>query len=251
MENSLKPAEHTKTYLWLAASYFVTVGLLYLWAYWSSFGINILEYATLSDVAKVAIIPVGSAFVFILLGFLLSEVSFAPYFPSGEGKGTRTGRFLMKFRTVFALLYWVILILLIFTPLPNKWRVLPIWGMWVPYFVLKNANFLSEIKNDSVRSLMIAGLSVLPIFSFCQGKLDANKILTNSEYFYVQSSSEERMKYIGYVNELTFLVSQDNQLIRIQRLDKQSSLDLLKFNVKGSKPNKSLKEDEAKDRRAP
>ena len=63
--------ENTKKYIWLAAPYFITVGLLYLWAYWSSFGINILEYAALSDVAKVAIIPVGSAFVFVFSGFIV------------------------------------------------------------------------------------------------------------------------------------------------------------------------------------
>ncbi|MFC1562333.1 hypothetical protein ACFL4Q_04985 [candidate division KSB1 bacterium] len=81
--------ENTKKYLWLAAPYFIAVGLLYLWAYWSSFGINILEYAALSDVVKVAIIPVGSAFFFILIGFILGEFGFinkVSFPPRGEEK---------------------------------------------------------------------------------------------------------------------------------------------------------------------
>mgnify|MGYP001244491866 CR=1 FL=1 len=84
------------------------------------------------------------------------------------------------------------------------------------------------------------GLVALPIYSFCQGKINAEKILTNSEYLYVKTTKQdEYMKYIGHINQMTFLISKDNQQIRIQKLDKES-LDLFKFDNKKDvvKPNK-------------
>lgn len=240
MENQVNIIDHSKKYLWLTPSYFIAVGLLYLWAYWSSFGINILEFASLYDIVSVAIIPVGSAFFFLFLGFILSEYGYANKLPSCGGKDTPVGKTLNKFKWVLIILYWLILLLLIFTSLPGKWLILPIWAMGVPYLILKNSFFLEEIKNDSIRSLLIMGLVVLPIYSFCQGKINAEKILTNSEYLYVKTSKQdEYMKYIGYINQMTFLISKDNQQIRIQKLDKES-LDLFKFNSKKNdiKPNK-------------
>lgn len=233
------PAENTKKYLWLPAPYFIAVGLLYLWAYWSSFGINILEYATLSDVAKVAIIPVGSTFLFVLLGFIIAEFGYVKkmQLPPGGGKDSRTGRFLNRFKPILILLYFSFLIYMLFASFPGKWKILPVWGMFAPYWILKGTKFLAEIKNNSVRSLMIMSLVILPIFSFCQGKINANKIINNSEYFYVHITPGEDMKYVGYINQLAFLISKDNQHIRIARLDKDW-LDLFKYNEKNAKPNK-------------
>ena len=243
--------ENTKKYLWLSAPYFVAVGLLYLWAYWSSFGINILEYAALSDIAKVAIIPMGSAFVFVLLGFIIAEFNYVNklHFPPGGGKNTRTGRFLNKFKHLFIFPYWLFLFYLLFASVPNKWTILPVWGMMAPYWILKKTGFLAEIENDSARSLIIMTLAILPIFSFCQGKINADKVLNNTEYFYVQGDlPDEHMKYVGYINQVTFLISKDNQHIRIARLDKDR-LDLLKYKEKRVEPNKANAAD-AKNRAA-
>jgi len=221
--------------------YFLGVGLLYLWAYWSSFGINILEFASLSDIVRVAIIPVGSAFLFMLLGFFIGEYSL-PNLPHGGGRDTPVGKFLNKFKGIFIALYLLFSFFLIIISLPGKWLILPVWLMPVPYVLLKNSGFFEEIKNDSIRSLMIISLVALPIFSFCQGKINAGKVLTDSEYLYVQfPKQDEHMKYVGHINQMTFLISKDNQQIRIQKLEKEP-LDLFKFDSKkdNAKPNKTI-----------
>ena len=236
-----KPIEDMQKYLWLAAPYFVAVGLLYLWAYWSSFGINILEYAALSDVVKVAIIPVGSAFIFIFLGFVIAEFGYINKLnlPPGEGKNTWIGKLLNKLESPITFLYWLSLILLLTTSIPNRWIILPVWGMIPLHRKLRKTRFLSEIGNDSVRSLLIATLVILPMFSFCQGKANAEKILNNTEYLYIKGATpSENMKYLGYINQLTFMITQDNQQIRIAKLDK-NSIDLLKYKKKVTESEKT------------
>jgi hypothetical protein len=242
LENQANIIDNSKKYIWLTPPYFVAVGLLYLWAYWSSFGINILEFASLYDIVSVAIIPVGSVFFFLFLGFILSEYGYANKLrlPPGGGRETPLGKILNKYKVIFIVLYWLILLLLILTSLPGKWLALPMWVMIAPYLILKNSLFLEEIKSDSIRSLLIMSIVALPIYSFCQGKINADKILTNSKYFYVKTSKQDEcMKYIGHINQMTFLISKDNQQIRIQKLDKES-LDLFKYDDKEDtvKPNK-------------
>jgi hypothetical protein len=244
MDNQMNFIDHGKKYFWLAAPYFVATGLLYLWSYWSSFSINILEFASLSDIVRVAIIPVGTTFFFFFLGFILSEYGYGNKLKlqPGEGKDTPVGKMLNKFKWFLIILYWVILLYLIYSSQPGKWRILPVWAMGAPYLMLRKSLFLEEIQNDSIRSLLLIGLVVLPVYSFCQGKIDAERILTNSEYLYVQTSTQnEVMKYIGHVNEMTFLISKDNRQIRMQKLDKES-LDLFKFDSKKDlgHPNKPI-----------
>jgi hypothetical protein len=68
-EIQAQPAkERVATYLYFSSVYAVTVGVLYLWGYWSTFGVNILEYLSLADIVKTAAYPVASVFAIMGLG---------------------------------------------------------------------------------------------------------------------------------------------------------------------------------------
>src|SRR5207253_7010755 len=61
--------KHVKL-LSLITPYAIVVSLLYLFGYWSSFGINILEYVSFPDVLKLAIYPVFLGAVLSTLGII-------------------------------------------------------------------------------------------------------------------------------------------------------------------------------------
>jgi len=197
------------------------IGVLYLWAYWSSFRINIFEYAGLTDLVKVAIIPVGTLFFFVLIGFILGEYTYGSKLPEGGGKNTWFGKFLNKSSSFLNILYWVILVFLIVSDMPIKWDILPFIGVAYPYLVLKKSSFLIEIKPDSTRATIILTLCILPIYAFCKGKLDSIEILTNEKYRYVESvGTLKHAKYLGHVAQYLFFISRDNEKVVIQKLDK-------------------------------
>ncbi len=222
--------EQFSIYLWLSPVYFVSVGVLYLWGYWATFDLNIFEYVGLSDVVKVAIIPVGSVFIFILIGFAVGELTVSDMFPEGEGKETRVGIFLNKNKGVLISLFSFLLLVLVFYPSPEKWRVLPIVLLIPIYFVLKKAGFLREINNDSARSLVISAIVALPLFSLAQGKLNAQKILDDESYRYTKAEwSNKDMKYLGHASKYVFFLSVDNQELVIARDEDVSPLKLLEF----------------------
>ncbi|MHB1184265.1 MAG: hypothetical protein ACYC4A_06140 [Desulfobulbia bacterium] len=223
--------EKLGTYLWPAPFYLLTVGVLYLWGYWESFGVNIFEFVALSDVVKVAIIPVGSVFLFVLLGFGIGEITIADKFNEGGGRSTKIGKILNKLFPFFVVIYLVIITYLMFSKpeLPGKWKVLPVFLMFPPYFLLKGSGFIKEIHNDSLRSLIIISIVALPLYSFSTGKINAEKILKNNEYKFIElgeNTAKEKMKFIGHANNYLFFISMDNGKIMITNIDKHGPLTL-------------------------
>ncbi len=62
--------EKVSTYLYFSSLYFVTVGVLYLWGYWTTFEVNILEYLSLADIVKSTAYPIASTFIFFVIGVI-------------------------------------------------------------------------------------------------------------------------------------------------------------------------------------
>lgn len=231
MEKEIKNKQtNEKKYFWLVTPYLVSVGLLYLWGYWWSFGINVFEFASLSDIVMVAIIPVGSAFVFFLMGSLIAEFGYAKHLPEGGGMNTSVGRVLNNLKPFLIILYWSSVLFLIFSTLPWKWFAIPVWTIFGPYILLKNSSFLQVVEDDSRRSLLILTLVILTIFSFSKGKINANNVLNDMEYFYTKVNGEVQ-KYIGHVGKKYFFLSKDNSEIFIKDSNKES-LRLKKYHNK-------------------
>jgi len=216
-----------KKYFWLATPYLVSVGLLYLWGYWWSFGINVFEFASLSDVAMVAIIPVGSAFAFLLMGFFIAEFGYAKHLPEGGGKNTSIGRALNRIKPFLIILYWGSVLFLVLSAYPGKWFVIPVWATFGPYILLKNSSFLLVVEDDSKRSLLVFVLVILPIYSFSQGKISANSVLNDTKYLYAEVD-DKVLKYLGHVDKKYFFLSKDNSEIFI-RNSNEESLRLKKY----------------------
>lgn len=212
--------DYRNKYLWMTPPYIFTVGILYLWGYWSSFEINVFEYAGFSDLIKVAIIPVGSVFIFTLIGFLLGEYTVIPISKTaGDERNDSVFKyFMVKTKWFWIIIYWSLLIFTILINHPEKWKILPLVAVGVPYFFLKKSKFLIELTNESVRSFLIISISMLPIFSFCQGKQNAYKIINNSQYMFTPSiAGLQHAKYLGHVAEYIFFISRDNSTIVFQK----------------------------------
>jgi hypothetical protein len=192
---------------WLGP-YAIAVSTLYLWGYWGSFQINVLEYISISDIVKGTIYPLGSAFAFLALGVILGEV-LSPDIQPGGGADTAVGKFLNKWATLLFLSFLLSLVLLAVLGPVRKWQVLPYLFALAIYIPLKSSDFLrAELKSDGARSVSIYLLTALIPFAYGRGAIEADGILTGTNYSYpttaipyapssAGASPSVRIRYIG------------------------------------------------------
>lgn len=202
------------TILPIVSAYFIAVGALYLWGYWGSFGVNILEYLGLTDVVKVAAWPVGSAFVFLLVGFVLSETTPGARLPEGGGRYTPVGRWLNRHAKALGVGFMLLMIVLVTLGPPQIWLLVAVLVGVVLALPLKSfPSLVRQVPNDSIRTVLALATVVLPIYAFGQGKVNADWIRAGYKYLYVLPGSEgvaatgdikTSLRYVGYAGNTFF-----------------------------------------------
>jgi hypothetical protein len=75
----------------------LAVAACYLFGYWGFFGINVLEFVSFADLAKLAVYPLLASLLFAALGIVVAELTTARYLPAGRGVNTNFGQLLRKY----------------------------------------------------------------------------------------------------------------------------------------------------------
>jgi hypothetical protein len=240
--------DRTSSYLYLGSLYLIAVGLLYLWGYWPTFGINILEYMNLTDILKLTAYPLVSSFVFLALGVVAAElVPLHRALPPGGGRDTRAGRILHWLAPFLAAVYIFGTLTLLLYGSVRKWRVVPALIAVPVYVALSRRRILASLlPNDTARFVVLFLLTLLPPYAYGWGKLQAASILNGSDYQYLAGGTVEgvtvldpnnpknRVKYLGHVNDYVFLLLPDNTTSVVVRFDKVQALQLRRFRAGGA-----------------
>jgi hypothetical protein len=241
-EQQITTKERVSTYLYICSLYFVTVGVLYLWGYWATFNVNILEYLSLADILKSTAYPVASAFIFTALGLIFGEFFGVRHvLPPGGGRDTTEGKWLNKYVRLLVIVYVLgCMALLIFGPV-NKWLVLPVL-VTLPVSFLANERglFASLIPHDRARSLVIFLLVWLLSFAYGLGRLEATDVLEGKDYKYVTSqiegialsndiSPDQRLRLLGHAGDFLFLLNPSNSTLIIMKFDQAKILQIKEF----------------------
>jgi hypothetical protein len=237
------------THLYFLTLYLITVGILYLWGYWSSFNVNILEYLSLTDVIRWTAYPIATAFGFLAIGALLGEYLVGQgFFPVGAGRNSRTGKFLGRFSVLLAILYVVVLVALALSNAPNKWRLLSLLLATPIYLFAKNHGLLlGLIPNDSARSVVIFLLALLPTFAYGQGRLEAEQIMDGRKFDYALSpidqvsspadaNPNQKMRYLGHAGDFFFFLNPASHVLVITKFQDDKALLLKHFDVALERP---------------
>lgn len=239
-------------YAYASSLYFVFVGVLYLWGYWGSFGINVLEFAGISDIIKTTAYPIATTFGFFAVGAVFGEV-LVDRSPGHEA--TLEGKFWSRVRRhieLIAMLYIAgVVALFIFGP-ESKWRVLPVLLALPIYAAVKRLGFLeTAIPNEQTRSIFIFLLVSLPLFSYGQGKTKALAITEARSYTYLTSSidgvaansstaKESRLRYLGQVNDYLFFYNPEGKTNAVVRFEHAKAIQLAMYEAQeAAKPSGS------------
>ena len=242
--------ERVSTYLYLSSLYFVTVGILYLWGYWRTFNLNILEYLSLADILKSTAYPIASAFIFFIIGVMLGIYLPQRGLQPGDGKNTRIGKFLKRWSPFLTAAYVVgIYILLFIFDSPQKWNYLPML-ISIPVALLVNNNglFESQIPPSNYRLAIILLIVALPTYSYGYGALNAAKIVDGKDYKYVVSQVDginisddadpsQRLRFLGQAGDFLFLLHPVKNTLIVMKYEQSKILQLKSIKVTNKPAN--------------
>ena len=83
----------------------VLSSVLYLQAYWSTFGVPIFEYANLKDIITGTVILLGSSLAVLFVGLVIRELRL-PKWKNRPITETKIGQFLWRFIPIISLFYF-------------------------------------------------------------------------------------------------------------------------------------------------
>jgi hypothetical protein len=198
-----------------ASSFGVLVAACYLFGYWGSFNINILELGSLADLVKLATFPLLTSLLFLLAGTFATDILQGHHLPPGGGNNTPIGRFGLKYwRVAVAIQISFIALAAIFGPEPSKWFL-------VAFLVallstpLSHADVIIELIPDpKLRSKVLYLALLLPPASFGYGRLDAHLVKKGQPTRVVdvarsklelKETEEKRVAYLGRAGEIDVL----------------------------------------------
>jgi hypothetical protein len=209
--------------------YAILVCAIYLLAYWSSFGINILEFVGLSDIIKLGVYPliIGGAGAFII-GFLSGTILPGRSFQGTEEEIIAVNKIRRKTKIIIISMLIVQAVLFYIVSEPSFWQQFGIVVGLILILIVKDIKTLEPyIPNPAVRSAVIAlAIFVLP-FSYGIGKTNAQKVLNGKSVKVVNTKifkefdteaykskglleGQAILKFIGSAGDYFFFITLDN-----------------------------------------
>jgi hypothetical protein len=215
--------------LTLITPYAVAVSMLYLFGYWSSFGINILEYVSFPDVLKLAIYPVFIGALIITSGiitraFLLDLDSIKRDEP--EKIFMMVSRRYARWSSFVAFIGMILI--LIFIKEPQKWYLVGLLITYILIISIEDISFLRPfLPNSAIRRWVVVASILVLTGSFGIGKQNADLILSGKRARIMSTKAfrdkgndvfkskgllegQDSLKYLGAAGDYFFFISMDN-----------------------------------------
>lgn len=235
--------EQPGVYIYFLSMYSVVAGALYLWGYWSPFGVNILEYVSLTDIVKSTIYPIASSFIFLALGVMLGQlVGVGPDLPPGEGRNSPPARFIIRHKRLLIFLYIAgTLILMIYGPVEKWLGVLPfLLGAPIALYASARNVLARQIPAGGPRTLCLILLAVLPFIAFGTGQLRAAAVLDGKAFDYVidnititpDAQPLQSTRFVGHAGDFFFFLEPEKLILSISKFETVKTLRLGRFERK-------------------
>lgn len=195
-------------------AYSVLVGMAYLWGYWHSFGINIMDYLGVSDILMASAWPLLSLCCSLLFGMFIGGNGSIN--PSKNDKNFLGGA-LIWYWTHLRDVHFFLIFLIWVLDVPNKWFLIALLG-GVPVAVYVNLQFWMESLPipRRLRIGLVMFLVMLPPGAISLGQSSAENIQLGRfcQVVYsdvvgiplpVETKIEARLRLIGQRGDTLFM----------------------------------------------
>ena len=198
-----------KRYVPIAVTYSAAVGALFLFGYWGSLGINVLEYISLSDLMKLSLYPLVASLFFFLVSSVIAQTMFGEVFPPGGGRESAIGRALNSNRQLLAVLNLVLIFgAWVLLEAPYKWFMVTVLASNFSVALADFPFFVEMIPNHRARQTILWLALMIPGLAFYHGSDRANSAKLGQSSLVVdvarsklklQTSPGRPVVYLGYV----------------------------------------------------
>lgn len=229
-------------YVSFATPYGVLVSSLYLFGFWGTFKLNVLEFVGLADLMKLALYPVAASLILFLPVYAVVEVVRGESLPPGGGADTKVGRFGLKhWRVIVAADIVLVLAVALFGTQPGKWMVVAFLISYLGTPLSHLDVFINLIPNPRARGIILFLLIFVLGGAFAFGKQEAHTITSGhaAYLFDLQSSGlqlpagMDGLSYVGYLGE-NFVLYENSTKRVIFVKGKDRDLLVLKPNPKST-----------------
>lgn len=228
----------------------VVAGCIYLFGFWSVFGVNILQFAGIADVVASAMLPMLVFVAAMFSGFLLARILGHKFLFKSVNKSTSSSvesvneeasnlpnirRRLMVLRVsmwCIGILYGIFLLLSILLDLPFKWPLCSMAAALALSFFIESEDvkIIPYCSQYSQSMLIFFAFAVL-IGAFGSGRTSGVSQREGHFFYYVVSASnpvlspkgripETAMRYIGHVSDYDFFydpVQKSTLIVKVQK----------------------------------
>lgn len=200
--------------------YSLAVSLLYLFGFWGTFNVNILEYIALTDVVKNAMLPLLYSSAFVLIGFTIASIMTSPMqtnMPSGGGAHLPEAKyFIWIFRVITLLTLLGALYFVFFDVGRTRWLNIALLLMTPIFVVIGDAPMAEKyIAHKRLRILVVCSLTFILLCSFGWGAFDAEKAKNDDQSLKINGIISKH-SYVGRAGDYLFLWSKKANSIVIK-----------------------------------
>ena len=236
-----------KTAVSAAFAYALMVSACYLYGYWGTFNINVLEQIAFTDLAKVAFYPIVISAVFLLLGSTISHLLVGNLYPPGGGAVRPDGSartwplWLSGLLLIAAFCAWY------FLPAPTKWPVVGLLAGTAAFPLSGLPVLCKAISHGGVRTLAVIFAVAFLTQAVSKGQYEAYDVLSGKpkrEIDVVRSGlplmtgHTAPVAYLGLLGDTHFLYeSATGQVVEIHEND-----NLRLFFKRDREPSKMVRE---------
>ncbi|QPB83543.1 hypothetical protein CWC22_011315 [Pseudoalteromonas rubra] len=237
------------------APYSLVISLLYLFGYWSSFNINVLDHIALADVIKSALYPLIYSSIFLIIGLTIGSLISTPLskaMPPGGGADLPEAKYIrLLFNFMFLFMLALALYVIFFKVGNIRWyKVAALINIPV-IVIIGNAEFASQyINHKQTRVLVVNILCIALLYSYGWGAVNAERAKNNEQTIKINGKPIKE-RFIGWAGNFLFLWDNSKQVVIAKSKSTIKSMELsvpaesaiFSFNNVEEKPNKPLKQD--------
>jgi hypothetical protein len=227
-----------KKYIPFVTAYAFFCSGIYLYIYWTNFGINVFEYASPGNIFTLALpwLVGGILFLFTLLFIVVYFYDLL----KNIDRDTTKGKFI-------AILIFIICVMLIVYMIASVglylWLESAIPLGFFGAYVLNWIGFFPEITNFKVRCLIYFFIVAMSPIAHEIGERRATAIISGSSYSYTEYAHqsekipqkvEQKLRYIGKIGENFFFYEPEGASTVITTINHLGVLQLHKYEKSGS-----------------